>query len=161
MDLGVLEVGLGIETKFGLAEVGGGCGVVDWDVVRGGDKAGEVKELWHGNGTIITSTSACFGHTADQGASLFMSLSGQVSGVCFYRLSKRRTADEHNAPDILIGVGFTRSSDNRVNGELHTTIRLSFITMQEFCPRLHPVLHNLNLDEITIKMGNLNVDYPS
>jgi len=46
-----------------------------------------------------------------------MSLSGQVSGVCFYRPSKRRAADdkscispesEDNAPDILIGVGFTR-----------------------------------------------------
>ncbi|GAU48496.1 hypothetical protein TSUD_291820 [Trifolium subterraneum] len=44
----------------------------------------------------------------------------QVSGVCFYRPSKRRAADElssracispeseENAPDILIGVGFTR-----------------------------------------------------
>ncbi|KAG5552468.1 hypothetical protein RHGRI_010522 [Rhododendron griersonianum] len=44
VDMGVLEVGLGIETEFGLAEVGGGGGVVDGDVV-GGNEAGEAEEL--------------------------------------------------------------------------------------------------------------------
>ncbi|KAG5515556.1 hypothetical protein RHGRI_036562 [Rhododendron griersonianum] len=45
VDVGVLEVGLVIETEFGLAEVGGGGGgIVDGDVV-GGSKAGEAEEL--------------------------------------------------------------------------------------------------------------------
>jgi len=45
VDMGILEVGLGVETEFDLAEVGGGGGVVDGDVVGGGDEAGEVEEL--------------------------------------------------------------------------------------------------------------------
>ncbi|KAF7132252.1 hypothetical protein RHSIM_Rhsim09G0032800 [Rhododendron simsii] len=45
MDLAILEVGCVIEPEFGLAEVGGGGGVVSWDVVGGGDEAGEVEEL--------------------------------------------------------------------------------------------------------------------
>ncbi|KAH7842737.1 hypothetical protein Vadar_008597 [Vaccinium darrowii] len=45
VDMGILEVGLGVETEFGLAEVGGGGGEVDGDVVGGGDEAGEVEEL--------------------------------------------------------------------------------------------------------------------
>lgn len=70
MDLGVLEVGFVIEPVFGLAEVGGGGGVVDGYVVGGGDEAGEVEELvemalawkWHnyyhhfslfGNTTVV------------------------------------------------------------------------------------------------------------
>ncbi|KAF7145795.1 hypothetical protein RHSIM_Rhsim04G0104100 [Rhododendron simsii] len=44
-DVGVLEVGLGVETEFDLAEVGGGGGEVDGDAVGGGDEAGEVEEL--------------------------------------------------------------------------------------------------------------------
>ncbi|KAF7146470.1 hypothetical protein RHSIM_Rhsim04G0104900 [Rhododendron simsii] len=45
VDTGILEVGLGIETELDLAEVDGGGGVVDGDVVGGGDEAGELEEL--------------------------------------------------------------------------------------------------------------------
>ncbi|KAH7843908.1 hypothetical protein Vadar_022208 [Vaccinium darrowii] len=45
VDVGILEEGLGAETEFGLAEVGGGGGEVDGEVVGGGDEAGEVEEL--------------------------------------------------------------------------------------------------------------------
>ncbi|KAH7843021.1 hypothetical protein Vadar_011834 [Vaccinium darrowii] len=45
VDLGIFEAGLGNETEFGLAEMGGGGGVVDGDVVGGRDEAGEVEEL--------------------------------------------------------------------------------------------------------------------
>lgn len=45
MDLRVLKEGLGIETEFGLVEVGGQSGVLDEEVVGSGDEAGEVKEL--------------------------------------------------------------------------------------------------------------------